>query len=248
VGTDWKVDELRRISTALLGNVDIVPDPAGLAADFQAMMLASMDKQVGDVALQIWTPNHAAIKFVKQVAPTVEDLTGRRTQVTAQKGDYPTGAWGSGESRDYHVCVEVQPGLVGGPEMLAARVSLIYSTPAGPHALSEGKVRAIWTDDEAMSTKINRQVAHYSGQAELAQAIQDGLQARDKGDTKAAEDKLGRALQIADAAGNADTVGLLAKLVDFDHATGVVRLKDKVADADAMKLDVQSSKTVRVKK
>jgi hypothetical protein len=28
VGTDWDVDELRKISTALLGTVDIVPDPA----------------------------------------------------------------------------------------------------------------------------------------------------------------------------------------------------------------------------
>ena len=32
VGTDWEVKELRTVSTALLGTVDIVPDPAGLAA------------------------------------------------------------------------------------------------------------------------------------------------------------------------------------------------------------------------
>lgn len=248
VGTDWKVDELRQISTALLGTVDIVPDPAGLAADFEAMMQASMAKQVADVALQVWTPQHAAIRFVKQVAPMVDDLTVRRTQVTPQKGDYPTGAWGPGESRDYHVCVEVQPGGVGGPEMLAARVSLVYATPDGPQTLGQGNVRAIWTDDEALSTKISRQVAHYTGQAELAQAIQDGLEARNNGDTKTAEDKFGRAVQIASDSGNADTAGLLAKIVDVDPATGVVRLKDKVADADAMKLDTQSSKTVRVKK
>jgi hypothetical protein len=28
VGTDWEVAELRRIASALLGTVDIVPDPA----------------------------------------------------------------------------------------------------------------------------------------------------------------------------------------------------------------------------
>src|SRR5437667_374994 len=38
VGTDWEVSELRKVSTALLGTVDIVPDPAGLAADFESMM------------------------------------------------------------------------------------------------------------------------------------------------------------------------------------------------------------------
>ena len=109
VGTDWEVRELRTVSTALLGTVDIVPDPAGLAADFAAMMQNAMGKQVADVSLRVWTPQTATLKFVKQVAPAVEDLTGRRAQSGAQAGDYPTGAWGAGESRDYHIGVEVKP-------------------------------------------------------------------------------------------------------------------------------------------
>jgi len=44
VGTDWEVKELRTVSTALLGTVDIVPDPSGLAADFAAMMENAMGK------------------------------------------------------------------------------------------------------------------------------------------------------------------------------------------------------------
>jgi len=249
VGTDWDVGELRKISTALLGTVDIVPDPAGLAADFEAMMQSSMAKQVADVELRVWTPRHATIRFVKQVAPTVEDLTGRRTQVTEQAGDYPTGAWAAGESRDYHVCMEVQPGVVGGPEMLAARVSLVHSTPDGPQTLGTGLVKAIWTDDEPLSTRISRQVAHYTGQAELAQAIQDGLEARRRGDDATARARLGRAVALAHESGNTDTASLLANVVDFvDTATGVVQLKAKVADADEMALDTRSSKTVRVKK
>ena len=112
VGTDWDVDELRKISTALLGSVDIVPDPGGLTADFEAMMQASMAKEVADVALRVWTPQHATVRFVKQVAPTVEDLTGTRTQAGPQAGDYQIGAWGT-ESRDYHLGVDVEPGVVG---------------------------------------------------------------------------------------------------------------------------------------
>jgi von Willebrand factor type A domain len=61
VGTDWDVDELRKIASALLGTVDIVPNPAGLAADFEAMMQASMAKEVADVALRVWTPQHATV-------------------------------------------------------------------------------------------------------------------------------------------------------------------------------------------
>jgi hypothetical protein len=248
VGTDWEVAELRRISSALLGTVDIVPDPAGLAADFAAMMETAMGKQVADVALRVWTPQHANVRFVKQVAPVVEDLTGRRTQSGPQAGDYPTGAWGAAESRDYHVRVQVTPAGVG-QEMLAARVSLVAVTDSGPEVLGQGLVRAIWTDDEALSTRINPNVAHYTGQAELAQVIQEGLEARKRGDEETATSKLGRAVALAEQSGNDGTARLLAKVVDVvDAATGTVRLKKKVDDADEMALDTRSTKTVRTRK
>jgi hypothetical protein len=244
VGTDWQVAELRRISTALLGTVDIVPDPAGLTADFEQMMQTAMGKAVADVALRLWTPQTAEIKFVKQVSPTVDDLTARRTQTGPQAADYPTGAWGGGESRDYHVCVQVSAAAVG-QEMLAGRVSLVVDS----QVVGQGLVRAVWTDDEALSTRINSNVAHYTGQAELAQAIQDGLEARKQGDEELATAKLGRAVKLAQDSGNDDTAKLLAKVVDVvDAATGTVRLKRKVDDADEMALDTRSTKTVRTKR
>lgn len=248
VGTDWEVAELRRISTALLGTVDIVVNPDGLAADFAAMMEAAMGKQVADVSLRVWTPQHAAVRFVKQVAPTVEDLTYRRTPSGPQAGDYLTGAWGSGEERHYHLRIQVVPAGVG-QEMLAARVSVVATTPAGPEVLGQGLVRAIWTDDEALSTQINENVAHYTGQAELAQAIHEGLEARKQGDEETATAKLGRAVALAEQSGNDATAKLLAKVVDVvDAATGTVRLKKKVDDADEMALDTRSTKTVRTRK
>jgi len=80
VGTDWEVKEVTGIASALLGSVDIIADPAGLAADFQAMMQNAMGKEVADVVLRLWTPHGSEISFVKQVAPTVEDLTARRAE------------------------------------------------------------------------------------------------------------------------------------------------------------------------
>ena len=165
-----------------------------------------------------------------------------------QAGDYPTGAWGPGESRDYHVGVEVTPAGVG-QEMLAARVSLVALSPSGAEVLGQGLVRAIWTDDEALSTKINSRVAHYTGQAELAAAIQDGLEARKQGDEETATAKLGRAVALAHQSGNEDTAKLLAKVVDvIDVETGTVRLRKQVEDADEMALDTRSTKTVRARK
>jgi hypothetical protein len=115
--------------------------------------------------------------------------------------------------------------------------------------LGQGLVRATWTDDEALSTKINPRVAHYTGQAELASAIQEGLEARKQGDEGTATARLGRAVVLAKESGNEDTARLLAKVVDVvDEATGTVQLKKKVADEDEMALDTRSTKTVRVRK
>ncbi|MEV7522477.1 VWA domain-containing protein [Streptomyces sp. NPDC091371] len=250
VGTDWEVKEVTGIASALLGSADIVADPAHLAEDFTRMMENVMGKEVADVALRLWTPVGVEIQYVKQVAPTVQDLTGRRTEAGPRAGDYPTGSWGD-ESREYHVCVRV-PSAAVGQEMLAARATLVLpgAAPGEPvTALAQGLVRAVWTNDLAASTAMNPQVAHYTGQAELAQAIQQGLEARKLGDVDGATAKLGRAVQLASASGNADTAKLLAKVVDVvDAVAGTVRLKAKVADADEMTLETRSVQTVRVKK
>ena len=133
--------------------------------------------------------------------------------------------------------------------MLAARVSLVAQSPSGADVLGQGLVRAIWTDDEALSTKINPRVAHYTGQAELAAVIQEGLDARKAGDEETATARLGRAVALAHESGNEDTAKLLAKVVDvIDPETGTVRLRKQVEDADEMALDTRSTKTVRARK
>ncbi|MDT0342803.1 vWA domain-containing protein [Streptomyces litchfieldiae] len=252
VGTDWEVEEVTAIASALLGTADIVAEPDGLARDFTAMMEAALGKEIADVSLRLWTPQGSSVQFVKQVAPAVEDLTGRRTESPPRSGDYPTGSWGD-ESRDYHVCVRV-PAAGVGHEMLAARVALVVrepADPAGPPAttLGQGLIRAVWTDDLQAATAINPQVAHYTGQAELAAAIKDGLERRRDGDEPGATARLGRAVQLAHGSGNDATAKLLAKVVDVeDAAAGTVRLKARVAEADEMTLETRSTKTVRVKR
>ena len=244
VGADWRVAELRQITSALLGEVDIIKSPDEMDEDFHAFLERAMGKTVADVRLRLWAPQGATVQFVRQVAPTIEDLTDRATAVSPLIGDFPTGAWAGAESRDYHVCVKVAPGAVG-EERLAARVSLMV----GDLAVSQALVRAIWTNDEAQSARIDPAVAHYTGQAELAAAIREGLDARTSGDDRTATIKLGRAVQLANASGNDGTVRLLQKVVDVeDPATGTVRLKRDVEALDEMALDTRSTRTVRVTK
>ncbi len=54
-------------------------------------------------------------------------------------------------------------------------------------------------------------------------------------------------MQLAAESGNESTTKLLAKVVEVDDAaSGTVRLKRQVDDADEMALDTRSTKTVRV--
>jgi hypothetical protein len=172
----------------------------------------------------------------------VEDLTHRRVDSGNQSGDYPLGSWGA-EERDYHIQVEVEPAAVG-REKLAVRVTLA----AGDEILGQGLVKAIWTADTALSARISRRVAHYTGQAELAQAVQDGLAARKDGDVATATAKLRRAMELAAESRNEGTAKLLEKFIDVDKRTGTVRLRRDVAAADEMALDARSTRTARVRK
>jgi von Willebrand factor type A C-terminal domain/von Willebrand factor type A domain len=241
VGTDWDVDELRRISSALLGTVDIIARPEDMVADFRAMTERAMGRSTADVALRLWTPKGAEVAFVKQVAPSIADLTDRATAVDALTADYPTGAWGD-EARDYHVSIRV-PAREVGDEVLAGRLGLVVDGQTVTQAL----IRAIWTEDGELSTRINPEIAHYTGQAELADVIQEGLEARRAGDDATATFKLGRAVQLATEGGNDGTLQLLNRVLEIDDpATGTVRLKRHVEEVDEMSLDTRSTKTVRV--
>ena len=248
VGTDWKVEQLRRIASKLLGTTDIIPAPAQIDADFQAILTKAMGKSVSDVFLRLWTPQGAKVLYCKEVSPEIVDLTQRSRQLKPQVREYPTGAWGKGESRDFHFCIEVKPGA-SGDEVLAGRASLIYNLAGVENKAAEARILAVWTDDEQKSTKIDRVVAHYTGQAELAQSIQEGLEARASGDTDKATALLGKAVKIAHESGNESTAKLLRSVVDIQDAEkGTVRLKSAVAKEDEMALETRSTKTARIAK
>ena len=180
--------------------------------------------------------------FVRQVAPTIDELSDRATQVSELVREYATGSWGD-ESRDYHVAVRVPPKPLGA-EQLVARVQLVVDDAV----VGQGLVRATWSDDTTLTTRINPAVAHYTGQAELASAIQDGLAAKASGDDVTATIKLGRAAQLAAETGNEEATNKLRRVVEIEDAdTGTVKLKRDVSKLDEMALDTSSTKTTRLK-
>ena len=240
VGVDWSVDQLRTIATALMGSVDIIAEPADMPADFAAITARAMAKRTADVTLRLWTPRGAETRFVKQVSPTIEDLTPRAVTVDERNADFATGAWGE-EERDYHVGLLV-PAQDVGEEMVAGRLIVLVDG----EVLVRSLIRAVWTDDTAVSTRISPQVAHYTGQVELASSIADGLAARAAGDDRTAIARFARAAQLAEQSGHVDTLRLLAGVVDIvDASAGTVRLRDDVDAARSMALDTRSTRTKR---
>ncbi|MDR0417734.1 MAG: VWA domain-containing protein [Propionibacteriaceae bacterium] len=242
IGVDWKVSEIRKVAQALLGSVDIIPDARDLPQVLGSLIQQSMSRGVSDAQLRVWIPQDAQMLFVRQVSPTVEDLTHRGRPINPLTQGYPTGAWGD-ETRDYHIAVRL-PAKAVGQEQLAARVQLAI----GSQVLTQGLVKARWSADPGLTAQISPEVAHYTGQAELAAAIQEGLAARAAGDDRTATLKLGRAVQLASQSGNEEATAKLRRVVDVtDPATGTVRLRRDVDRVDEMALDTASTKTTRIR-
>jgi hypothetical protein len=236
IGTDWSVAELRSIAQALRGGVDIVAEPAALAADFAEMTRTAMARTCRDVTLELWTPRGATLTGLRQVSPEIVDLTPSASG--AQRTSYATGAWGD-ETREYHVRIAVPEGEAG-DEMLAARVSV-----AGAEA-DAASITAIWTEDPQLAAMIDPVVAHYTGCEQLAEAIQAGLRAIADGDDDAAAAMLERAIAIASTAGETETLDLLNAIVEeIDGAAGTVRLRKDAPAQTMMTLDTRSTKTTQ---
>jgi uncharacterized protein YegL len=245
VGVQWRPDELRTIAGQLLGTADAVPDPDHLEARFREALARVMSKGIGDVWLRLQLPKTSKIVTVKQMSPEIVDLMKLVSPVDERNTDVPTGAWSTGESRDYHVAFTLEPQSEG-EEMMACRPKVVY-TQDGNEVVAAGQpIVATWTSDEAASARIDANVAHYTGQEELASAIREGLEAKARGNVDEATVLLGKATKIASQTGNDEVTARLKKVVDvIDADTGTVRLKSGDNKGAELELDMGGTRTVR---
>lgn len=246
VGLDWVPAQLRQIASHLLGTVEMITTPDAMAKDFQDTLAAAMTKTLADVRLRLTMPRNAQLVAIKQVFPSEIDLTGKIRPVDPRALDVPLGAWGEG-TQDYFATFSLVP-LGLGEEMRVCRPSLVGGGSAGGADLNRGgDVTVTWTDDAGLSARIDAQVAHYTGQVEKAQAIQEGLEALERRDEATATLRLGRALALAEQAGDAETTRRLRAVIEPD-AAGTVRLRRDAGKVAVMDLDVASTRTVRAKR
>jgi hypothetical protein len=251
LGTDWQVGEVQEIARALNGHASLLPDRDSVDAAFRAFVATAQSKALRDVYLRLWTPQGAQLAQVRQMNPTIEELGGRARTISPLVRDFPTGSWAPGESRDYFVSIHVAPGGVG-DELLACRPSVVFTDGAGQDQevkAPQARVITTWSADDRLTSRIDAAVAHYTGQEEMAQAIQQGLEASEQGNATEATRMLGRAVQLAHASGNTEMTSLLQRVVDIDDAaSGTVRVKRNVEKAAAMDLELESTTTKRARR
>ena len=251
VGTDWQVGEVQSIAQALSGRTALVTDPEGVRHAFRGAVEKATAKTMRDVRLRVWTPVGARVAFVKQASPTLLDLTSRGVANGDQVADYPTGAWAPGESRDFHVAIDLAPGE-DGEELLAARPGVVYEEADARSATgwsareerpAEGRIFAVWTKDRALAGHVDDRVRHYTTQSELAEAVQHGLAARARGDSMRATQLLGHAMELAKATQHLTVTQRLEEVVRVDERSGALELDPSAPREAAMALEIEATTT-----
>ena len=244
VGSSWEVAELREIATALLGTVDLIREPRGHRG--------GLPRAGRDVDVQGRRRRRAARVGAAGRAGAVRP-PGRADR----RG--PHGPPHRGERADRRVpdrrvgrrVPRLPRGHPGARRSRSAPSSSRRACRSRSAARSwrPALVKARWSDDSSLTARINPEVAHYTGQAELASVIQEGLAAKAAGDEATATVKLGRAVQLAAETGNEEATSRLRRVVDIDdEEQGTVRLKRNADKLDEMALDTASTKTTRVRR
>ena len=89
-------------------------------------------------------------------------------------------------------------------------------------------------------------MAEFVDRDELSRSLLEGLDALRAGDDDRATAELGRAVQLADASGDNETVRVLRRLVAVDDAvTGVVHMRRDVSPEAESEVEARSTMIIR---
>ena len=242
VGTDWHVDELRSISSALLGTVDIVADPADLADDFAAMM-RDIDEQVDsrcDVAPVDTGRRPRRVRQTSRADRRRPDTPSSRRR-KPDRG-VPAGLLGRRGPRLPH---SSRGRTGGGRTREAGRAGECRCGRRGPgRGPGEGGLdrrHGVVRPDQSQGGALHRPGrAGASSPGRVERTQERRHQDRDR--QPAARD--GTRREIGKHRNGQAAQGV----VEVDERTGTVRLRREVAAADEMALDARSTRTARVRK
>ena len=172
-GTDWQVEEIRRISTGAARHrrhhPGARPDAGAVPGDDARLDGARRRRRPAagvDAAGRAGAVRAAGVARRSRTSPPVVSRSTRSPAAT-RPGPGPT-------SPATTTSASGSPAKAIGQEQLAARVQLAI----GDDVVAQGLVKATWSNNSELTARIDQQVAHYTGQTELAAMIQEGLAAK----------------------------------------------------------------------
>ena len=248
VGMNWNAAELRSLAQATRGNADMIPTPDEIQAQFLATFQELRKTTLSRVRCFLWSPPGVTITSVQQVYPTIVSLPLEPDMTNPRQQSVLLGSFSPGEQRDYLLDLTFsakQPGQ----QYVRVRPSLRY-VAAGMGEQEEkvdnsSWVYAEWTDIIALAARVDPQVAHYTHEGDLAQYIEEGQRAFDKGDTKKAERDFGQALEVSKRTGNALITRLLQDILE-EEPNGRLRLNPNADPVYIKQLEINVGRTVKV--
>ena len=247
VGTDWDAAELRQIANATHGAADIIPTPQEIERAFLTAFSQMRQTALTNAHLVLWSPAGVKVRSVQQVYPKIVALGAEPDPTNEHQQIVSLGSFTAGEQRDYLVELEV-PVSPPGQQFLMLRPSMKFFTASGEQeekSARTGWVFVEWTENLALAAQIDPQVAHYTHQEELAEAIHAGQEALAAGDKERATLLLGKALDISQRTKNEQMTKLLGNLVQRD-ANGTVRLNPQATAVARQTLAIKAGETTRI--
>jgi hypothetical protein len=197
--------------------------------------------------LVLWTPSGVSLRSLQQVYPSIVAFGPEPDPTNAHQQIVSLGAFTAGEQRDYLLELEV-PVSSPGQQFLMLRPSMKFSTAAEEQeekSARPGWVFVEWTEDLALEAQIDPQVAHYTHQEELAEAIHAGQAALAAGEKERATLLLGKALDISQRTKNEQMTKLLGNLVQRD-SNGTVKLNPQATAVARQTLAIKAGETTRL--
>jgi hypothetical protein len=251
IGDGWRDEELRQIANALFGTWKPVAAAEDLAGDFREALMASMEKRIANVVLRVSLHGETALNNLSQVAPSLEDLTGKGVAMARQHAvEFPLGPWGP-QVRDYHLRLETsQQALQIENEGAARAARLEVIVPGRSQAAASASVGVSWTVDPVRPSEINPVVAGYTNRKELKAAVDAGLRAWREGRPDA-EESMGRAVRLAYQLQDADLLERFSAIAELENpAAGLIRLRgyEQVSRADLLWASYFAEQSAHIKR
>lgn len=248
VGTDWNAAELRSLAQATRGHADIIPHPHEIATQFTTTFKEIRKTALSRVRCFLWSPPGVTITAIQQVYPSIIPLHLEPDATNPRQQSIQLGSFNPGEQRDYLLDLVV-PAREPGQRFVMVRPSLKYvTTQIGEREEKVDNtawVYAEWTDVIALAAQIDSQVAHYTNEGDLAQYIEEGQKALDRGDIKKAERSFGEALEMSQRTGNVPITLLLHEILEKD-ANGIVKLKPNADPVAHKTLEINVGRTAKI--